>query len=428
MKKIVILGGGITGLTLAWLLSQRAPENKISLIEKNSRLGGWVNTIEKGGFLFEQGPRALRLYDEDVSLHQFIQDLGLEKKCSSPLAKKKYLWVDGSLHPLPTHPLSLFFSPLMRGCIAALFKERRVPLSSLEDETVESFFLRRFNEKIVSHFVDPFVSGIFAGNPSELSMRSCFPSLLEKEKTHGSLVKGFLSTKKKSRLFTLEKGMKEFVTVLSKKLEEKGVEIQKESEVLRIEQRPGKALLTLSHQVVEADLVLSTLSLKDMAPLLPFPLPHLPYASLALVNIGYQKAPSKPLGFGLLIPSKEKEKILGITFDSDIFPHFAPPGGATLTVMMGGTRHPLPSPSEALDLALSGLRRFCNIYSQPDHTHISFARHAIPQYPPFYHRTLASLHTSLHTSYPSLHCLGFHGIGLPDCLSKSFHCVDKLLK
>ena len=230
----IIIGAGISGLALGWFLKKRFGDNQeLTILEASERSGGWIRTHHEQGFLFEEGPRSCRSKGAGLVTLQLIEELGLceEVISASPQAKKRYICMDGKLQSLPNSLFSFLRSPLMKGVLPALLKEWKIPPSDLEDESIGSFITRRLGKKIADTFMDPLVSGIYAGDIHQLSMRACFPDLHRLEKEHGSLIKGmfrkrkaedgqspFVQKQRLSSIFSFRNGMETLVSALDARL------------------------------------------------------------------------------------------------------------------------------------------------------------------------------------------------------------------
>ena len=191
MKKIIIAGGGISGLTARYYLSKKYPDAEITLYEKSDRLGGCVQS-DKKSFFFEKGPRTFRASRSD-ELIKLIKELQIEEEIvySSKESQRRYLLKDQKLQPL---------RKVMLKMIPALLKEWRQPYPWGEDESIETFVKRRLGSYAAETLFDPLTLGIFAGDMRKLSIRSCFPELKALEMEYGSLTKGLFKSKKKGKL------------------------------------------------------------------------------------------------------------------------------------------------------------------------------------------------------------------------------------
>ena len=299
MSKVAIIGAGISGLTLGYYLQQKGLD--VTLFEKSDRPGGCIQTIRQEGFLFERGPRTLRTSSFETL--QLIEELGLETGVIGSKTLSRYLYLSQKMHQVPQNPLSFLLSPLTRGHIGTFLKEAWKEKNDA-DESIYDFAKRRYSTSVAEIFFDPMVSGVYAGDMKQLSLHACFPSLARMEKENGSLLKAMLFSKKqtppmspfvksmqKFPLFSFQEGLETLPLALAKRLN-----IHYKTEISSID------CATFDHVYCTT------------------PTDKMPRASLAAVHIGYNAATLPYKGFGYLIPRSEKERILGMVFDSAVFP------------------------------------------------------------------------------------------------------------
>lgn len=446
-EHVVILGAGISGLALAWYLKKKHQDRiHLTLVEKTSRAGGWIRTTQQQGFLFEEGPRSCRTKGAGIATLELIEELGLENEVipASPEANKRYLYADKQLQCLPQGMISLLFSPLMRGILPTLWKEWCQAPGKCEDESIYDFFARRFSAKIAEQFIDPMVSGIYAGDIRQLSMRSCFSHLHHWEQEYGSLTKGmlfdrssfkvihspFVQAMKSTPIFSFKQGMETLVNTLSKKLHE---HLQFNTAATALKILPDHIEVVLADgQRLQAQRVFlalpaeATISLlKNSFPSMNASLPEISATSVAVVNLGWSEPVLKYSGFGYLIPSSEQEKILGVVWDSSVFPQQNSSKEHTrLTVMMGGAHHP-----EMTDLSRSTLqqdaqnaiKQHLKIDAPPQAIHVHVAKQAIPQYLLGHSLRLKQLEENLASlsSRITLHGSAWYGVAVNDCILRA---------
>jgi oxygen-dependent protoporphyrinogen oxidase len=430
MKNIVVLGAGISGLSLAWNLKKHHKDCLITIVEKSHRPGGWIQTIEKDGFLFELGPRSCRPKGAGLATLQLIEELGLQDQVIPGLSTNRYLYTDQKLQKLPANPISLLFSSLTRGIIPAIYKDLRTPPSAMPDESIYDFFSRRMSSKIAENLVDPMTLGIYAGDIKKLSMKSCFPQVYAWEREHGSIIKGmfarnkkqdsqspFIKSMEKYSLFSFKDGMEVLPRELAKRLE---TELHLSTSATSLSFHAHHVAVGLSNgNIIEADHVYSTLPVKNLATLWPNPsFNDIPVNSLSVINLGYKKQVHEKNGFGYLIPSKEKEPILGVVFDSCIFPQQNKnPSETRLTVMMRPQGTPQGTDQEMKNIVLASLSKHLGITILPDSYSIFHAKDSIPQYRVGHSSLLSNLHS------PSKHftILGssFYGVSVNDCINST---------
>lgn len=438
---IAILGAGISGLTLGWAIKQKYGDTvTLSILEKENRPGGWIQTNKQQGFLFEQGPHSCRAASLDTL--ELLEKLNLQEETlvGDPSAQKRYLWLDQKLQALPNSFLGLLSSPLTRGTIGPFLREVWRKKSTLEDETIYDFFSRRLNSKIADCFIDPFVSGIYAGDIRQLSLQACFPLLHEWEQQKGSLIKGFFSHERqaastpfqdrvlKSGLFSFKNGMETLPKALATYLTN---EIQLNAPVKSLQFHP--ASITINSNI-NANLVISTLPAPAIAPIIKSSYPevssllaNIPHASLAIVHLGWNQPVLNKKGFGYLVPSMENESILGVIWNSSVFPaHQASAECVNLSVMIGGarfSRFSTYSPETFVQIALDAVKKHLLINQMPDLIAHKIISQAIPQYNLGHLKKVAAIQNF----HPCLKLLGssYFGISINDCIYQALRIAEK---
>lgn len=446
-KHFVVLGAGISGLSLGWYLHSKFGKSiDLTIIEKSPRVGGWIQTIEKNGFLFELGPHSCRAQGNQNATLRLVNELNIQDQIlfADSSAKKRYLLHNQQLRSLPTNPLNFLFSPMMKGALKALWQEYRKPINSFDDESIYQFICRRFNANIAEQLVDPLVSGIYAGDMRKLSLKSCFPTLYDYEHKHGSVVKGMLKSRNTNSenmqqgIFSFRDGMETLPRELEKKLEKF---LRKSSEVKQLKIGKNEEIkLSLSNgELIEADYLYSTLSpnafakiLSDKYSFLMRELHQFSCASVCVVNLGYDCNVLKRKGFGYLVPSIEQEEILGVIWDSNVFPPQNRNVNQTrLTVMLGGSKNAELchlSCDQQLEIALEAIERHMGINAQPKAMHVSVARESIPQYLVGHQSALQKLRETVNKVSRRIEILGssYDGVSLNDCIAQAEKCVEAL--
>jgi oxygen-dependent protoporphyrinogen oxidase len=196
-RRVAVLGGGISGLSTAWFLHRlRRGILRPTVVEKSQRAGGWINTTHASGHCLETGPRGFRPQGPGQETLDLAVQLGLEDEliAADPAAKRRYLFLDGKLQQLPGGLIDAYKNPTTNWLPPVLRLEMQKAQSQASDESIAEFITRRFNKRVLDELIDPVVSGVFAGDPYQLSVRSCFGGrLYDLEQEHGSVVKGLLS-------------------------------------------------------------------------------------------------------------------------------------------------------------------------------------------------------------------------------------------
>lgn len=397
MKHVVIVGAGISGLSTAWFCQKFSPL-KITLIEKSDRVGGWIGTTVENGFLFEKGPRGFRPSGQGKLTCSLAKDVGLSDALiyASPAAKKRYLWLKDKLTP---------FSPfllLRYGFLSAAWREWRHLPSQNADESIRSFFVRHFNPQLADHILEPIVQGIFGGRSATLSLQTCFPVLAQWEQQYGSILKGFwkLQKEKMPSLASFRNGMETLPRAIASRLQ---ADILLSTNLEKIE---GTTLFT-SGGKIEADHIVLTTPLHFSQPFL----------SLTTVHIGFSTPVLRKQGFGYLSRLTEEHGVLGMTWDSEIFPTQDSKPLTRLCLMLRGEY----SNKEAKAIALKTLQNHLQIDKPPDHLQSYVAKQAVPQFPPGF----APPSPLPHLSYTGS---AFGAVGVNGCISHAFQTVESFLQ
>lgn len=399
---VVVIGAGITGLATAYFLQREGA--RVTVVEKSGRPGGVIRSVRMDGFLFEHGPSSMpRL---TPFLDTLFTDLEIRKavEFASANATKRYIVRRGRLVSMPLGPRSAITTALFstRGKLRVL-REPFVRASKQEgEESLANFVKRRLGEDILDYAVDPFVAGVFAGVPEQLSVKAAFPKLYRLEQRYGSLIRGAIHGRKKQkkqdgiasekpRMFSFKDGMETIVNALASRvtvLERTDVRSVRRSRTgfeleLRTPDGPkhircGALVLTIpAHAYDSIDFEF------DFQPRLR--LARVDYPPVTVVFFGFQKDVSvaNPDGFGFLVPEKERRAILGTIWNSSVFSHRAPAESIALTTFVGGRRQPdvasIPD-GPLVEMVRSELRVLMGITQPPDVVTIKRWTRAIPQY------------------------------------------------
>lgn len=398
--RIVILGGGISGLSAAWYLRKKYPDAKITLLEKRSRLGGNIETVQKEGFFFEKGPRTF-MASRSQSLMELIEDVGLKDDVifSDRAASTRYLWHRGKLRSMGS------FLPMM---IPSLIREPFIRKKVSEDESIYDFAARRFSHKIAETLFDPMALGVFAGDIRRLSLRSCFPFLHEWEQEKGSVLRGIFSRKKKGPrgLFTLRRGMGSLIEAIQSKVP---VEIVANSHVDSI-QKDG---VYTKDRFWSADKIVSALPGLEIGRLTKC-WPDFPTTSLWVVSFAFPEKSLSKKGFGYLVPTQEKEPLLGAIWDSSVFPQQNRKNEVRLTAMV----RDFGDAVWAMEAALVSLKRHLGLKPDPLYTEPHYALNAIPQFEVGYGKRLAKFQEEIKQKFPTLSLVGnyLEGAAVDSCV------------
>jgi oxygen-dependent protoporphyrinogen oxidase len=452
---VIVIGSGISGLTCAYRLQEAG--RSVLLLEKAPRFGGAIRSARDGDWLIEAGPNST--LETTPLLTALIRDAGVEdrKLYASDASKNRYILRDGELRPLPMSPPAFLKTKLFStSAKLALFAEPFRKASSPDSqETVSEFVRRRLGQEFLDYAINPFVAGVYAGDPDLLSVRAAFPKLFALEQKYGGLIKGQIkgakerkrsgeTEKQTARMFSFVDGMQTLTDALAAKLPHKlhsvvVSDIRSENSgnlsafratVLHDgEEKVFTAPALIIATPAEAAGKLST----AFAPDLERTLGDIPYPAVAEVITGFTPTPDMhPLdGFGFLIPKVERRRILGTIFSSTIFSHRAPEGRVHLTTFIGGMRQPeeaLRSEDEILRTALEEQHALLNTPMQPDFHYVTAWKHAIPQYVEGHLERMQKV-DDVEAANPGLYyCANYRGgISVGDCV-KSAHAVVERMK
>ena len=458
MKKAIVVGGGISGLATAYLLKRKASaegiELEITLLEKEPRAGGKIWSIKEEGYLCEWGPNGF--LDSKPQTLELCRQLGAGDSLlrSNDNARKRFIYADGILHRLPENGPAFLKSKLISwpGKIRLAMEPFAARAPEGVDETLASFGRRRLGEEALRKLIAPMVSGIFAGDPETMSLKSCFPRIAELENEYGSLIMALIKLAKKKKreiaegkavssaagpggiLTSFREGIQTLTDVLAEKLG--GVVVTKQT-ALKAHRRGNSGYrIETDLGELEADLVvlatpadISAGILAELDTFINHTLLSIPYASMTVVCTGYDRNRIRYdlNGFGYLIPKEEGMNTLGTLWDSSIFSGRAPKGKVLLRSMLGGACFPRYidlSDNEVNDRVQADLKKVMGIKTPPSFIRIYRHEKAIPQYTAGHGERLTHLEDKL-KEHPGLFLTGnaYRGIGLNDCVAAAERCA-----
>ncbi len=447
MRKITILGGGISGLSLAYFIQKKEPEAQITLLEKRERLGGWCHSEKVGGFLFEKGPRCFKASRAEEIL-SLVKELDLQREVihSCPGAETRYIYHRKRLRKIPTGPFSFLRSSLTRKVCLPLLKDFIFPKRFEEKETIHAFVEKRLGKHAAEILFDPFTLGIYAGNAKKLSMKECFPSLYEAVKQKKSILsamRAFQMQQKLSRqlsyvgLVSFRKGNFSLIQALAKAL--KKVTFHLGTEVSKIEPQGEKILIFTPQKTFETEELYLALPKQETQRLF-FPLDkkvhtilsQIECASVASVNLGFEREFFSERFFGYLVPSLQKDMHMGTLFESSVFPEKMDFSQMTaLGVMLGGAQHPEvaeKTEKELVEIARNSIKKYLKIEEEPKAFSVTKAIKALPQFYQDHKETIENLHKRLQEAFPKITLVGnyLEGVSVNDCIAYSKKIGQKI--
>ena len=464
MKKIAIIGGGISGLAAAFYLEKArrgGAQLDYQLFEASPRLGGTLYSERHPDFLLELG--ADSFLTEKPWARDLAREAGIEDQIigSNDAARQTYVLLGGQLRPLPPGlqfivPASAeaqrseFFSDAARAQFA---RERQLPPRSQppnEDESAASFVLRHFGEEVLENLAAPMLAGVYGGEPEQLSARAVMPKLVEAEAWHGILSRAFgtrPAAAQSQPIFSAFKGgMQQLVEAVTKQLRGDAIHLDRRVQSLSRDSAGWKLVAGSSAGAFDAVILAlpayaaaQLLTEKSVTPSgaqrsrgatpwveLAGLLSKIRYSSSLTVSLAYGGPAGEqvnrilPRGFGFLVPRREQRRLAACTFVHQKFLHRAPTGGALLRVFFGGARDEavLSLPDDQLStLAQQELRAILAIDAEPSFTRVHRWARAMPQYDVGQLSLMQQIEAAC-AALPGLHLAGnaYHGVGVPDCV------------
>jgi protoporphyrinogen/coproporphyrinogen III oxidase len=441
-----VVGGGISGLVCAYALRKAGIDAQ--LVEVSPRPGGVINSLTRDGFLLELGPQS---FSGTPALRELCAELGISKELlQAPPRAPRFVLIDGELRPVPMSPPAFFMSSLIDGSAKwALVRDilwKSIPPEG--DESVAAFVRRKFSAQLLDRLVGPFVSGIYAGDPERLSLRSAFPQIYEAEKAEGSVVRGMLRLAKSKKgprerptLLTFREGNETLVHALANNL---GPALLTESSVTGISrQNDGSFAIRLqSHgrdeSVSANSVILATpsdvtgalLSRLDVS--FGTLLSSIEYAAVAVVSLGYRKKDvgHSLNGFGFLVPRSAGLRVLGSVWNSSLFPGRAPEDHALLTSFVGGVTDSAAAtlePQELVNLVHREISPVLSLKSAPIFSSVTVWPRALPQYNLGYGDRLARIE-QLRAQFPGLWLAGnyLRGPAIGSCVDQALAVAEEV--
>ena len=461
MKRVAIVGGGISGLSAAFSLEEKRHAGAALdyiVFEASSRLGGVLVTGHADGCLIEAGPDSF-LTEKPWAIDLCRQvGLGDQLIGSNDSQRKTYILVngrpvvmpDGLMFMVPTKILPTVFSPLfsLRTKWKMASEWFHPPHKAKGDETVASFVERHYGAEMVDRLADPLLSGVYGGEASNLSLRAVLPRFAEMESKYGSLGQGMLAARKKMMqmskaparpLFTsLKDGMQQLVDAVLARLPEEN--LRPGAAVNAIRPSDGGWLLKTGDASEHFDAVIvatparaAAKLLQEASPVLASELAGIEYSSSITVTLGYgpNVRSSLPPGFGFLVPRSQGKRMLAATFVHNKFPHRAPDNRALIRCFLGGARDEQimnASEDEIVRIVRTELRQILGLTAEPLFVRLYKWKAAMAQYAVGHLDRLQRIQQAVR-NLPGLALAGngYSGIGVPDCVRSGSEAVATVL-
>lgn len=451
MKRVVVAGAGISGLSVAWDVRRRDPRADIIVLERAQTAGGNARTLHVDGYTCEAGPDGF--LDNAPDTLQLVDELGLRPRLlrSSDEARRRFIYFHGHLEAAPASPAAFLKTKLLSpgGKARLLCEPFAAKAPTGVDESVHEFAARRVGNEAAAVLIDAMVSGVFAGDARTLSLRAALPKMWEIEQKYGGLFKALLATRKSRRkedavgspsgtLTSFLDGMGELTSTLAKEL---GPIVRTGTEVTGLTRTSGSHAWTVTSTSgdFQTDAVVLAGPAAEAAhlvnrfdPALGAELAGVVTAPLTVVCLGYDAESVGPLsGFGFLAPRSQRLRILGALWETSIYPNRAPAGKALLRVMIGGARD-----RDAIDLSdedlvacvRHDLDAAMGLSARPEFVRILRHWRGIPQYNRGHLARMRRI-DELMQAHPGLHLAGnsYRGVSLNACITESRRIGEAVL-
>ncbi len=440
---IAIIGAGLSGLTTAFYLNKHGI--KFRVFEKSGHAGGVIQTHHENGFTFESGPNTGAMSRPEAAelFEDLADDCTLE--IADENAKARWIWMKNRWHTIPSGLLGGITTPLFSftdkfRLLGEPFRKKGIN----PEETIADLVRRRMGKTFLRNVVDPFISGVYSGDPEKLVTQYAIPKLYQLEQDYGSFIGGGFKKSREPKsdfekkatkeVFSAEGGLENLVKALIKHIGEENISLN--CKELSVKQTIDKSFEIESESFSH---VISTAGAYSLATLFPF-LPsekistinEMRYAKVTQVTLGFKQWKGIPIkSFGGLIPSEEKRDILGVLLLSSFLKNRAPKEGALLSVFVGGVRKPELidySDEKLLELVSSEVKEMMGLQEfNPDLVKIFRYPFAIPQYSFESKDKLAAI-SALENEFKGLMLAGNirDGIGMADRIKQGRNIADQL--
>ena len=446
--KVVVLGGGITGLSAAFHIQEHARRTgaavELTVLEGEEHAGGHVRTLRDSDFIVETGPNGFLDRERESHARDLVHQLGLglHLRESRPAARRRFVFHRGRLRLVPTSPLSVLWSDALS--IPARLRLLLEPWARSApqgvDESVFDFARRRLGREPAEVLVDTAVSGISAGDSRRLSLASAFPLMLEMERESGGLIRAMVARHRQrpAQLVTLEGGMQTLIDELSARLGDRLRTGCAVSAIGRIANQWSLRLVDGGH--LEADRLVLAIPAARAAtlveafdPALARALGAIPFAGLAMVALAFRQADAGPLdGYGYLVPRSEDFETLGVVWESSLFEGRAPRGTVLLRAMLGGALRPEVverSESALIECARREIAKVMGVSTAPLKTWVRRFPGAIAQYE-LGHAARIERVRALAAAHPHLVLCGtsYDGVSFNSAVASAVNAVRSIMQ
>ncbi|RST75178.1 protoporphyrinogen oxidase [Siminovitchia acidinfaciens] len=462
-KKVVVIGGGITGLTTAYYLQKTIQKEQmscdVSLVEASHKLGGKFQTVYKDGFTIERGPDSF--LERKMSAQELAIEVGLKDELVNNTAGRAFVLANEKLHPMPKGAvmgIPTKIGPFITTDLFTIQGKMRaaadlvMPRSNVSgDQSLGRFFRRRLGDEVVENLVEPLLSGIYAGDIDRLSLMSTFPQFYHAEQKYRSLILGMkkttpsappktVSAKNQGIFLTLKGGLESLVKAIEEKLETDS--IIKGTRVVSITENDGNGykLMLNNGDSLDADSVVIALPHFALADLFPDDsviqeLKDMPATSVATVAMAFnaEDVDDHLDGTGFVVSRNSDYTITACTWTHKKWPHTTPEGKVLLRCYVGraGEETVVDLSDEEIEkIVLADLKRTMNLTAKPNFTIVSRWKQSMPQYTVGHKERIDKIKSNFKEIMPGVFIAGssYEGLGIPDCIDQGKAAVEEVLQ
>lgn len=453
-KRVIIVGGGISGLSALHFLRRMRPEYDVTLYESEKRLGGTIGTDKIDGYSFDWGPNGF--LDREPLTLQLCNELNLEGQLerANDNVNNRFILRNGRLSPVPMSPPKFMMSDILsiKGKARLLVEPFIKRITSDDDESIYDFGCRRIGREAADYLIQPMVSGIYGGLAERLSLKACFPIMRDMEAEYGSLFKAMIAKARKAKaegkksggpagpggwLTSFQGGLS---TLVDRCHELYSEQIRLDSAVTLVNKSGRMFEVTLAdgsveraeHLFLALPTYVASKMVSSLSPKLSDAFARIEYAPISVICTGFSRDDIKRNlnGFGFLVPKKEQRRILGSIWTSSIFSNRAPEGKVQFRSMVGGDGDHQSiklSDEELLKTVLKDLNSIIGISGEPEIVKVYRWREGIPQFKIGHTEIINEIESALR-EIGNIDVTGnsYYGIGLNDCVKQSYRIVTSL--
>lgn len=459
MKKILVVGGGITGLTAAYYLQKEIIEKElpyeVKLVEASDRVGGKIATVKRDGFVIERGPDSFLARKKPAV--DLVEELGLSDQLVRNATGQAYILVGKKLHKMPsgsfmgipTEARPFLFSKLFstKGKIRAGLDYVLPKGEELDDQSLGEFFRRRFGDELVENLIEPLLSGIYSGDIDQMSLMATFPNFYQLEQKHGSLIKGLQAAMPKQKkqpkgkqgmFYTLKNGFQSLVEEITNQLDENTIATNTAVDHIEKKQHGYHALLS-NGTVYKADAIIMATphhALPKVFSQYDFfkTYEEMPSTSVANVALAFDKSAIKKdlNGTGYVVSRNSDFRITACTWTHRKWPNSTPNGKALLRSYVGRPNDQAVvdlSDEEIVEVVLNDLNKTMRIKKKPLFTVVSRFKRVMPQYNVGHLERLSTVRNKMNYELPGVYLAGssYEGVGVPDCIEQGEKAVQQVI-